>query len=136
MCPIRSQSFKAYLHICQDAVLRRRPGNRALNFPPNLTHTHTPKSQTSHNSPSVGAKRPISPKTLKKNPNRRPGRFYIYRCLSPALIFGCSEAGGSRHLPPGLRLEKDLLPSPRIMSSASCVGEHLLNPGCLMLNCQ
>lgn len=111
----------------------------------NSPQTSQPSPQpckTSHNGPSVRAKCLIlhihtkNPQPDKIPPDWQPRVFYIYMCLWPALIFGCSEAGGEQASPTGLCLEKDLLPSPRIMSSASCVGEHLLNPGCLMLNCQ
>lgn len=69
-----------------------------------------------------------------KKKKSKSHHFSIYPCLLQALLFGC-PGGGSR-LSPQPCLEQDPLPSPSIMSSTSCAGEHLLNPGCLMLNCQ
>lgn len=93
MCPIKSQSFKAYLHICQDMGLRRGPGNIALNIPPNLT---TPsQSKTSHNSPYVQGKCLISPKSLKKTQTDNPTAVIFLRAYRQPSFLAALRLGGA-----------------------------------------
>ena len=47
-----------------------------------------------------------------------------------------AEECGSKKNKKGVNHSLPEVPSPNIMSSTSCVGESLLNPGCLRLNCQ
>lgn len=98
MCPIRSQSFKAYLHICQDGVLRRRPGEQSFKLPkPHNTYPPPPPAKQNSQQPQCRSRVPDF--------TQKPGKI-AQTDNSTALIFPCAYgqpsflAAGGRRRPP------------------------------------
>lgn len=93
MCPIKSQSFKAYLHICQDMGLRRHPRNTAFKHPPKPHNSL--QSKTSHNSPNVQGKCLISPKSPEKPQADSPAAVLFLRAYRQPSFLAALRLGGA-----------------------------------------
>lgn len=94
MCPIKSQSFKAYLHICQDMGLRRRPRNTALNFPPQTSQV--PPKQNFSQQPQCARKvSDFTKKSWKKTQTDNPTAVIFIRAYRQPSFLAALRLGGA-----------------------------------------